>query len=114
MIDIKAFEWAETMNCSVTVCDNDGVILYQNQPARELYAKHGNLIGYNMMQCHNERSQGIMRHMLATGESNAYTITKRGQKKVIYQTPWRRNGEIAGLVEISMPVPDVMPHYDRG
>lgn len=52
--------------------------------------------------------------MLATGGSNAYTITKAGQRKMIYQTPWRADGHIAGMVEISMVIPDEMPHYDRG
>ena len=51
--------------------------------------------------------------MLATGESNAYTISKNGQRKVIYQTPWRRDGKIDGMVEISMVVPEDMPHYIR-
>ena len=52
--------------------------------------------------------------MLATGESNSYTISKGGLRKMIYQTPWRRDGRIAGMVEISMVIPDEMPHYDRG
>lgn len=56
----------------------------------------------------------MIRHMLATGESNAYTITKNGVRKIIYQTPWRVEGRIAGLVEISMVIPAEMPHYDRG
>lgn len=111
---MKDLEWAEAMNCAVTVCDAEGVIVYQNAPARELYAIHGNLIGTNLMGCHNERSRGIIRHMLATGESNSYTISKKGQRKMIYQTPWRKNGQIAGIVEISMVIPGILPHYDRG
>lgn len=110
---IKDVEWAEAMNCAVTVCDSEGLILYMNAPARELYKKHGNLIGKNLMGCHSERSREIIRHMLATGESNSYTISKRGQRKMIYQTPWRRNGVIAGIVEISMVIPESLPHYDR-
>lgn len=110
---MNEFDWAEDMNCAVTVCDNDGVIVYQNKPARELYAAHGNLIGTNLIPCHNERSQGIIRHMLETGESNSYTIEKKGVHKMIYQTPWRRDGKIAGLVEISMIIPDTLPHYVR-
>ena len=52
--------------------------------------------------------------MLASGESNSYTITKNGRRKVIYQTPWRRpDGTVGGMVEISMIVPDQMPHYNR-
>ena len=45
---IQEFQWAESMNCAVTVCDKEGVILYMNAPARELYRKHGDLIGTNL------------------------------------------------------------------
>ncbi len=50
----------------------------------------------------------------AEGSTNAYTIEKKGVKKVIYQTAWRRaDGSVGGLVEISMIVPDPMPHFVR-
>lgn len=106
-------EWAEQMNCAVTVCDAEGVILYMNEKSRDTFAKHGDLIGHNLFGCHSEASQQKIREMLATGHSNAYTITKAGQRKMIYQTPWRRDGKIAGMVEISMVIPDSMPHYNR-
>lgn len=107
------FDWAEAINCAVTVCDAEGVILYMNARARETFAKHGDLIGANLFGCHSEASQAKIRHMLATGESNSYTIEKQGVRKMIYQTPWRQNGRIAGMVEISMVIPDDMPHYVR-
>ena len=97
----------------MTVCDTEGVVLYMNERARATFAKHGNLIGSNLMQCHNERSRAMIRHMLATGDTNAYTVTKNGVRKLIFQTPWRRGGVIAGLAEISIPLPGEMPHYDR-
>ena len=102
---IQEFQWAESMNCAVTVCDKEGVILYMNAPARELYRKHGDLIGTNLLGCHSERSRGIIR---------SYTISKQGLRKMIYQTPWRKDGEVAGIVEISMIIPEELPHYDRG
>lgn len=105
--------WAEDMNCAVTVCDADGIILYMNRVARETFASHGDLIGKNLFDCHSPESSAKIRHMLATGESNAYTISKQGRRKVIYQTPWRKEGVIAGMVEISMVVPEKMPHYVR-
>ena len=43
----------------------------------------------------------------------AYSIEKQGVRKMIYQTAWRERGEIRGLVEISMELPDEMPHYIR-
>lgn len=104
----------EQVNCAITVCDKEGVILYMNEKARATFAKHGDLIGKNLFDCHQPASADKIRHMLATGESNSYTISKAGQRKMIYQTPWRHEGEISGMVEISMVIPQDMPHYDRG
>lgn len=105
--------WADTTLCAITVCDADGIILYMNERARETFARHGDLIGKNLFECHSPSSREKIRHMLATGESNAYTISKQGQRKMIYQTPWRSNGRVAGMVEISMVIPETMPHYIR-
>ena len=45
---ITMYEWANEMNCAVTVCDTEGVILYMNEKACCTFAKHGNLIGKNL------------------------------------------------------------------
>lgn len=116
--EIKAIvpDWASRMNCAVTVCDKNLVILYMNERSRETFSARGggSLIGASLADCHSERSMGIIAHMLKTGESNCYTIEKHGLKKMIYQTPWRdAKGEIAGLVEISMVIPAELPHYIR-
>ncbi len=110
---MERFDWAEQMNCAVTVCDKEGVVLYMNERARATFAKSGDMIGRNLLPCHNERSRAIIASMLESGRSNSYIITKHGQRKMIYQTPWRKDGRIAGLVEISMVIPDEMPHYNR-
>lgn len=107
------YPWAEEMNCGVTVCDAAGTILYMNAKARDIYRKRGDLIGYNLFGCHNERSQAIIRRLLAEGGSNVYTIEKQGVHKVIYQTAWKEGGEVRGLVELSMETPAEMPHYVR-
>lgn len=65
------------------------------------------------MGCHSDRSKGIIRQLLETGGSNAYTIEKGGLRKMIYQTAWKENNIVAGLVEISMIIPQDMPHYIR-
>ena len=85
-----------------------------NDKAKETFASHGDLVGKNLMGCHSERSKEIIRHLLETGGSNAYTIEKNGQRKMIYQTAWKQDGKVAGLVEISMVIPSDMPHYIRG
>jgi len=76
---------AMDMNCAITVCDREGTIVYMNEPSRELYRKHGNLIGKNLIPCHGERSRGIIRDLLATGGSNVYTIEKKGAPRTSYQ-----------------------------
>lgn len=110
---MKDYEWAEGMNCAVTVCDAEATIVYMNRKSRETYKKHGNLIGKNLMDCHGERSRGIIRRLLDEGGANAYTIEKDGQRKMIYQTAFSKDGKVGGLVEISMVIPDELPHYIR-
>lgn len=108
------FDWAEEMNCAVTVCDTEGVVIYMNRRSRETFSKNGeSMVGKSMISCHNERSQAIIHDMLDNDKTNCYTIDKKGVKKLIYQTPWKQDGRVAGLVEISIVLPDEMPHYIR-
>lgn len=106
-------DWSKEINCAVTVCDKEGVVLYMNDKAKETFARHGDLIGKSLIPCHNERSRAIITDLLASGGTNVYTIQKNGVRKMIYQTAWKENGIVAGLVEISMLIPDEMPHYVR-
>ena len=109
-------EWAYGMNCAVTVVDTDCRIIYMNERSRQTFASRGgaDLIGHDLMEYHNERSRSIIRRLLDEGGSNAYTIFKGGVKKMIYQTVWRKpDGTLGGLVELSMIIPDEMPHYIR-
>lgn len=106
-----ACPWPDELTCALTVCDTEGVILYQNRRSVEV---NGDVHGRSMLPCHNERSRGIITRLLAEGGVNAYTIEKRGIRKLIYQLPWRVEGEIRGLVEFSLELPDELPHYVRG
>jgi len=107
------YQWAKEMNCAVTVCDTQGVILFMNDKAKQTFAKHGDLIGKNLFDCHSPSSQEKINELLATGGTNAYTIEKGGVHKIIYQTAWFKEGIVAGLVEISMQVPAEIPHFIR-
>ena len=110
---MNMYEWADEMNCAVTVCDTQGIILYMNEKACRTFAGHGNLIGRNLFDCHSPKSQEKIRELLETGGVNAYTKEKQGVRKMIYQTAWKREGVVCGLVEISMEIPGEMPHYIR-
>lgn len=99
------------MNCAVTVCNTEGIVIYQNDRSR---AVNGDVRGRSLIPCHNERSREIIRRLLLEGGTNAYTIEKQGVRKMIYQTAWRSEDKVGGLVEFSMEIPDEMPHYIRG
>lgn len=113
MEGFEGTDWARGLDMAVTICDRKGKILYMNQRSRETFAKHGDIIGHSLFEYHPEHAAAKIREMLANGTSNSYTIEKNGQKKIIHQTPWRRDGEVAGLVEFSIVLPEEMPHYVR-
>lgn len=108
------FDWAEQLHCAVTVCDTEGKVIYMNERSRETFNHDGkSMLGQNLFPCHKERSQAMIRDMMANDTINAYTISKNGQRKMIYQSPLKRDGKVAGMVEISMVIPEEMPHYQR-
>ncbi len=102
--------WAEELDCAITVCDTNGIVRYQNLHSRKV---NGDVRGRSLIPCHNPHSQEIIRRLLDTGGTNAYTIEKRGVRKMIYQSAWKVQGEVRGLIEFSMEIPDALPHYVR-
>lgn len=107
-MDKSNFDWAEDLTCAVTVCDTEGTILFMNRRSRDTFASHGDIIGQNLFQFHKPESQAKIRHMLATGTDNTYKVVKNGVSKLIHQTPWRIDGNIAGMVEFSTILPPDM------
>jgi hypothetical protein len=72
------------------------------------------LIGSNVLECHPEPARSKLAGMLATQATNAYSDSEDGKKRFFYQAAWYREGEYAGFVEISFPVPEEIPHFKRG
>ncbi len=102
------------VDLAITVSAKDGEVLYQNDSSIEV---NGDVRGKNMLNCHNERSRQIISHLINDKATNVYTISKKGKRKLIYQTPWYEDDAkttVGGLVEYSIVLPDEMPHYDRG
>jgi len=107
--------WLKGIDVAVTVCDRQGNIVYMNEQATRTFAADGGktLLGKKLWTCHPDAANEKIRRLMATGNSNSYTIEKNGVKKLIHQTPWYENGELSGLVEFSMVVPLAMPHFVR-
>ncbi len=107
--------WIKEFPAAVTVCDAEGIILEMNDKAAKTFESDGGykLIGSNMLDCHPGASRGKTERLLAAQVKNVYTIEKNGVKKLIYQSPWYKEGEYAGFVEISLEIPLEMPHFIR-
>lgn len=108
---IKYFDEADI---AVTICDKDGTIIEMNRQSRTVNLKPGQeLIGKNVLDCHPQRARDLLEHLMDNEEKHVYTISKGEVKKLIYQIPWYQDGEYAGFIELSMIIPEEMPHYIR-
>jgi hypothetical protein len=108
--------WIKEFPAAITVCDTEGILLEMNDKAAKTYESDGGykLIGSNMLDCHPSLARDKTERLLAARVKNVYTIEKNGVKKLIYQSPWYKDGEYAGFVEISLEIPFEMPHFIRG
>lgn len=112
----RVSDWIEEIPMAVTVTDAAGTIIAMNARSRATFAASGggSLVGQSVFACHPEPAATKTRALYAARQANHYTISKNGQKKIIHQLPWFEDGEFAGFVEISVPIPDTLPHFDRG
>ncbi|MBF0406228.1 MAG: PAS domain-containing protein [Candidatus Riflebacteria bacterium] len=112
---MNEFLWLDGIKGSITVTDIHGTIIFMNESAQETFKSDGGkeLIGKNLMDCHPESAREKINNLLAEKKTNAYTIEKKGKKKLIWQTPWMKDGACAGLVEISLEIPFEMPNFIR-
>jgi len=110
--DIKMLD---QIDAAVTVCDRNLVVVYINDKAAATFASQGgaSLKGKNLAACHKASSVEKIFRIMETGKPNVYTIEKGGVRKLIWQAPWRQDGTVAGVVEITVEMPDDMPHYVR-
>jgi transcriptional regulator with PAS, ATPase and Fis domain len=108
-------QWVREFPAAITVCDTKGVMLAMNEKAVSTFESDGGaaLIGTNLLECHPEPARSKVAEMLESGSPNVYTIQKAGVKKLIYQSPWFVDGTYAGFVELSLPIPEVMQHFNR-
>ena len=108
----QTFDYLENVVFAATVCDKNGVVVYQNARARK---RDGGVVGQNLYDCHGKKSQAMIRHMIETGESNTYEIIRHGRRRLLHQTPWftQPGGEVAGLIELSVDLPDSYPVFNR-
>lgn len=108
-------EWVETIGAAVTVCDAAGTIIEMNERAALTFGKRGGraLIGSNVLDCHPEPARSKLQSLIEERRANTYTVEKDGHRKLIHQAPWYRDGVYQGFVEIAVPLPAEVPHFNR-
>ena len=107
--------WVKELPVAVTVTDAEGTLVEMNDRSLETFKEDGGaaLLGTSVFDCHPEPSKTKTYALYESKAPNHYTIRKKGQKKIIHQLPWFKDGAFAGYVEISIPIPDDLPHFDR-
>lgn len=112
---MRESDWVKELPAAITVCDRSGVILAMNDRACATFAAEGGagLIGTNLLDCHPGPARDKVATLLASGKTNCYTIEKGRVRKLIYQAPWYKEGAEGGFVELSLPIPEQIPHFVR-
>jgi transcriptional regulator with PAS, ATPase and Fis domain len=109
------YSWVKQFPGAVTVCDPEGIIIEMNDRAALTFKEDGGraLIGKNVFDCHPEPARSELADLMKARQRNVYTIEKNGVRKLIYQSPWYRDGEYAGFIELSLEIPFEMPNFVR-
>jgi len=107
--------WVNELAAAITVTDANGRICEMNTHSIATFAGSGGaaLVGSDVLACHPEAAREKVARLYETPQPNHYTIRHHGQRKIIHQIPWYQDGKFAGVVELSIPIPDKLPHFDR-
>lgn len=97
----------DTDRCAVVICNLQHEIIYMNPTAVSRYAKRGGaqLIGRNLLDCHNADSQAMIRKVVAwfaeSREHNIiYTSHNAKENKDVYMVALRdEDGTLIGYYE---------------
>ncbi|MCX6149773.1 MAG: hypothetical protein NTX22_04540 [Ignavibacteriales bacterium] len=105
-------KWVKEFPGKIEVCDVNGILMEMNDQAKK-QEDGEQVIGTNILDCHPEPARTKLKKMLESGQPNIYTIEKNGKKKLIYQSPWYIDGNYSGFIELSLEIPEIMPHFIR-
>jgi PAS domain-containing protein len=106
MMDAYFAGLAERLPKEIVICDLNHTILYLNQTAREQYEPRfgTDMVGKNLLDCHNPRSCSIIKEQLAYvlehGLDSVLLTDRPDKKKKSYLTLIKNeNGEAIGYYE---------------
>ena len=108
-------KWAKEIDATITVCDENGIIIDFNDKALKEFEDDGGekLIGTKLLDCHPEPVKTKVQDLLSTKKMNCYTVEKNGKKKFVCHAPWFADGKYKGFVEMIIGIPNNMQHFVR-
>ena len=70
--------WTKEINTTITVCDENGIIVYLNDKAWKEYEEEGGkkLIGTKLLDCHPEPHKTKLKELMSSKNESCYTIVK--------------------------------------
>ncbi|MCH5260437.1 MAG: PAS domain-containing protein [Lachnospiraceae bacterium] len=97
----------EQDQCVVVICNLEHKIIYMNPAAVERYSKRGGakLVGQSLLDCHNERSNEMIKKVVAWFSESAdhnriYTFHNEKENKDVYMVALRdEDGTLIGYYE---------------
>ena len=95
----------EQDRAAVVICNLQHDIIYMNPAAVKRYEKHGDLLGKNLFDCHNERSNEIIKRVVEWFSADkshniVYTFRNDKENKDVYMVALRdEGGELIGYYE---------------
>jgi hypothetical protein len=110
-----AHPWVKEFPGIITVCDANGTIIDLNDASVRQFAEEGGakLIGSCIFDCHPEPALSKFKELMKSRRQNIYTIQKNGRRKLVFQTPWYKDGKFAGFLDMTLEIPWEMPHFNR-
>lgn len=108
-------DWVEEFPGLISVCDKDGKILVMNQKIVSYFTDRDgkSFIGTNLLDCHGSVSGAQVRKLLADQKVDIYIAEEKDSQELVIHSPWYKDGEFAGLVEIAVPVADPIRRVKR-
>jgi len=103
------YDFLKEVNFAISVCNQDGEIIYLNKKGSETFADEGgmDLIGSNILDCHPEPSRSQLEEMMHSHKTNAYIKGEGLDKRLIYQTPIYESAIFRGYIECIIPLAEV-------
>lgn len=90
---------------AVVICNLQHQIIYMNPAAKLQYSKHGDLIGKSLLDCHNEKSNEMIKKVVTWFSENddnniIYTFHNEKQNIDVYMVALRdETGKLIGYYE---------------